>query len=87
LAHNLVWDPAMILVDALRHLGPSAGAQQIRDYILRLHGWVGVNGVYDFTAGDQRGLTQSSAAVDLWDASKDNWVQVSRPGGTPIAAR
>lgn len=87
LAHNLVWDPAMILVDALRHLGTSATAQQLRDYILKLHGWIGVNGVYNFTTGDQRGLTQSSAAIDLWDPAKDNWIQVSRPGGAPLSAR
>ena len=47
--HVLVWDPAMILISALRHIGPDATATQIRNYILQLHGWVGVDGVYDFS--------------------------------------
>jgi branched-chain amino acid transport system substrate-binding protein len=87
LAHNLVWDPALIIVDALKHLGPSATAQQLRDYILKLRSWTGVNGRYDFTTGDQRGLRQDGAAVDLWEPAKGTWVQVSRPGGAPIATR
>jgi branched-chain amino acid transport system substrate-binding protein len=87
LAHNLVWDPALIIVDALKHLGPSATAQQLRDYILKLRSWTGVNGRYDFTTGDQRGLGSDGAAVDLWESAKGTWVQVSRPGGAPIATR
>jgi branched-chain amino acid transport system substrate-binding protein len=87
LAHNLVWDPALIIVDALKHLGPSATAQQLRDYILKQRSWIGVNGRYDFTTGDQRGLGQDGSAVDLWDPAKGTWVQVSRPGGAPIATR
>jgi branched-chain amino acid transport system substrate-binding protein len=87
LAHNLVWDPALIIVDALRHVGPAATAQQLRDYILKQRSWIGVNGRYDFTTGDQRGLGQDGSAVDLWDPAKGTWVQVSRPGGAPIATR
>ena len=87
LAHNLAWDPALIIVDALKHLGPSATAQQLRDYILKQRSWIGVNGRYDFTTGDQRGLGQDGSAVDLWDPAKGTWVQVSRPGGAPIATR
>jgi branched-chain amino acid transport system substrate-binding protein len=87
LAHNLAWDPALIIVDALRHLGPSATAQQLRDYILKQRSWIGINGRYDFTTGDQRGLGPDGSAVDLWDPAKDTWVQVSRPGGAPIATR
>jgi branched-chain amino acid transport system substrate-binding protein len=87
LAHNLAWDPALIIVDALRHLGPSATAQQLRDYILKQRSWIGINGRYDFTTGDQRGLGADGSAVDLWDPAKDTWVQVSRPGGAPIATR
>jgi branched-chain amino acid transport system substrate-binding protein len=87
LAHNLAWDPALIIVDALKHLGPSATAQQLRDYILKQRSWIGVNGRYDFTTGDQRGIGQDGSAVDLWDPAKDTWVQVSRPGGAPIATR
>lgn len=87
LAHNLVWDPALIIVDALRHVGPAATAQQLRDYILKQRSWIGVNGRYNFTTGDQRGLGQDEAVVDRWDPGKGTWVQVSRPGGVPIATR
>jgi branched-chain amino acid transport system substrate-binding protein len=79
--HILAWDPTMIVVTALRALGPDANATQIRDYILHLHGWVGVDGVYDFAAGDQRGIGENSAAVARWDAKRDTWVRVSRPKG------
>ena len=34
------WDPAMIVVSALRKLGPDATATQIRDYIAGLRGFV-----------------------------------------------
>lgn len=77
----LAWDPAMIVVSALRSIGPDATATQIRDYILHLHGWVGVDGVYDFASGDQRGIGDYSAAVARWDAKRDTWVRVSRPRG------
>ncbi len=81
LANNLPWDPTMIVVDALRHLGTSATSEQIRDHILHLHSWVGVNGVYNFSGGDQRGIGESAANVARWDSSKDTWAAVSLPRG------
>ncbi len=30
------WDPAMIVIDALRHLDPDPSAAQVRDYIAQL---------------------------------------------------
>jgi branched-chain amino acid transport system substrate-binding protein len=79
--HILAWDPTMIIVSALRSIGPDATAQQIRDYILHLHGWIGVDGVYDFSLADQRGITDKSGAMARWDAKKNTWVRVSKPGG------
>jgi branched-chain amino acid transport system substrate-binding protein len=79
--HILAWDPAMIVLTALRALGANATSTQIRDYILHLHGWVGVDGVYDFAAGDQRGISDNAAAIARWDARRDTWVRVSRPRG------
>lgn len=84
LAHALVWDPALILVDALRKLGPAASALQIRDFILSQHNWAGINGIYDFTTGDQRGIGANAVAVQRWDAAKNDWIQVSRPGGAKL---
>jgi branched-chain amino acid transport system substrate-binding protein len=77
----LAYDPTMIIVDALRHIGTHATAQQIRDYILHLHGWIGANGVYDFSSGDQRGIGQNSIVVARWAPEKNAWIQVSRPRG------
>jgi branched-chain amino acid transport system substrate-binding protein len=77
----LAWDPTLLIVDALRHLGTGASATQIRDYILHLHGWIGANGVYDFSGGDQRGLSQNSIVVARWSAAQGRWVQESRPRG------
>ena len=77
----LAYDPTMIIVSALRHLGTHATAQQIRDYILHLHGFIGANGVYDFSSGDQRGIGQNSIVVARWAPEKNTWIQVSRPKG------
>jgi branched-chain amino acid transport system substrate-binding protein len=77
----LAYDPTMILVSALRHIGTHATAQQIRDYILNLHGFIGANGVYDFSSGDQRGIGQNSIVVARWTPAQSTWSQVSRPRG------
>ncbi len=81
IGHSLIWDPAMVFVDALRHVGTDATAAQLHDYIESLHSWVGTNGVYDFAAGDQRGLGDGSIVVARWDVAKDTWVQISAPKG------
>jgi branched-chain amino acid transport system substrate-binding protein len=72
-----VFDPAMIVVDALRKVGPDASAQRIRDHILGLKNWVGVQGTYDFTTGDQRGASTDAVALFRWDAPSGNFVQVA----------
>jgi branched-chain amino acid transport system substrate-binding protein len=79
--HILAWDPTMIVVSALRKLGPDATPAQIRDYILHLHGWVGVDGVYDFSSGNQRGVGDNAAAIARWSPQKSTWVRVSKPQG------
>jgi branched-chain amino acid transport system substrate-binding protein len=77
------WDAAAIIVSALRKLGPDASATQIRDYILSLGGYVGINGVYNFSDGMQRGLNVSAVTVMHWDRKAEKWVPVSLPGGAP----
>ena len=84
LGQGLAYDPAMIVVDALRKLGPNATAKQLRDYILGLHGYVGVNGVYDFHSGDNRGLAVGNAVLVRYDRGRDRFVPVSKPGGDPL---
>jgi branched-chain amino acid transport system substrate-binding protein len=85
--HAAVWDPAMIIVDALRHAGTSATATQLRDYIANLHGFVGINGEYDFRKIPQRGVGIDSVYISRWDPAKQVMSGVSRAGGVPVAAR
>jgi branched-chain amino acid transport system substrate-binding protein len=77
------WDAAAIIVSALRKLGPDATATQIRDYMLGLSGYVGINGVYNFSDGMQRGLNVSAATIMHWDRTTEKWIPVSLPGGAP----
>ncbi len=79
---TLAWDPANIIVSALRKLGTKATGEQVRTYIAGLTGYAGVNGMYDFKAVPQRGLSNANAIMSKWDAAKHNWVPVSQPTGT-----
>lgn len=81
---SVAWDPALLVVDALRKLGLNANATQIRDYIANLHSWNGITGHYDFGAVPQRGVGVDSVVIERWDASRNTWVGVSRPGGYPL---
>jgi branched-chain amino acid transport system substrate-binding protein len=78
------WDPMLIAVDALRKLGPSATAVQIRDYIAHLKGYAGINGLYDFEKDPQRGLSEENVVVTRWGAEAETWQVVSKPTGVPI---
>jgi len=84
LGQGLGFDATMIVVDALRKLGTSASAAQIRDYIDGLHGYIGTHGVYDFRSGDHRGLGVGNAVMVRYDAGKELFVPVSKPGGDPV---
>jgi branched-chain amino acid transport system substrate-binding protein len=78
---TMAWDPAMIVVEAYRHLGPDTSADKVRDYIEHLHGWVGVNGVYDFADGSQRGLGENACVILRYDGPTQSFVNASRPAG------
>jgi branched-chain amino acid transport system substrate-binding protein len=84
LGATIAWDPAMIVIDALGHLGPDATAQQVRDYIANLKGFAGINGVYDFPKNPQRGLDVQGAIVTLWNPAHQTWELVSKPTGVPL---
>jgi branched-chain amino acid transport system substrate-binding protein len=81
LAHTLAWDPAMLVLDGLRKLGPDATAAALNDFIQHQNGWVGINGTYNFTNGSQRGLGIDDVIVDRWDPAKSDFVVVSKNGG------
>jgi branched-chain amino acid transport system substrate-binding protein len=78
---GMAWDPAMIMVNALRAIGPNATADQIHSYVENLHGYGGISGVYDFRDGNQRGLTQKDILVLRWDNAQGKWIGVSKLGG------
>jgi branched-chain amino acid transport system substrate-binding protein len=80
----IAWDPMLIMVDALRHIGPSATATQIRDYMLALHDYAGINGMYDFRRGDQRGVDPLSSPIVRWNKASGEFVTISKPGGAPL---
>jgi branched-chain amino acid transport system substrate-binding protein len=73
---SLAWDPALIVVDALRKLGANATSEQVHKYIGELHGWSGINGVYDFR-GSQRGIGQNAVVTYRWDGLSQRFVIVS----------
>ena len=81
---GMAWDPAMLVVDALRKLGPNATAEQLHKYIENLHGYTGITGTYDFRDGSQRGLGVDSTMIMSWDPAKLDFVTVSKPGGAPL---
>jgi branched-chain amino acid transport system substrate-binding protein len=78
------WDPALIVLTALRKLGPSATAEQLRDYIANLHGFAGSSGFYDFRSNDQHGLDSDAVIFVRWDPKKGDFVNASRRGGAPL---
>jgi branched-chain amino acid transport system substrate-binding protein len=84
---NLVatcWDAGLIVVEALRTLGPDATAKQLRDYIANLTDFAGVDGFYNFKENPERGLGPDSAIVVRYDPGKQAFVWLTKPGGAPL---
>lgn len=79
--NTLAWDPALIVFDAFRHLGNKATAQQIRDYINHLHGFAGINGIYDFRDGSQHGVGENGVVMVRWNPSSQTFTAVSKRSG------
>jgi len=81
------WDAALITVTGLRALGPNATAAQLRDWILKLKGFAGINGLYDFTQFPDRGLSHDTTALIRYDPHGPDgprWQWVSEVGGAPL---
>jgi branched-chain amino acid transport system substrate-binding protein len=83
-AHSFSWDPALIVVDALQHVGPNASPDAVRSYLETLHGWAGINGLYDFRDGSQRGLAENTAIIIRWNAANGTFAGMSKAGGAPL---
>jgi branched-chain amino acid transport system substrate-binding protein len=80
----VVWDPAWVVVSALRTFGPGMTAAQLHEYIENLHSFAAINGMMDFRDGKQRGLGLNATLIVRWDGGHDDWVPVSQPGGIPL---
>jgi branched-chain amino acid transport system substrate-binding protein len=80
-ASSLAWDPASILVAALRKLGPNATAETLHAAIEGLHSWAGIDGIYDFRDGSQRGIGQNAMVVYHWDVPHGSFTVASRAAG------
>ncbi len=83
-SHALAWDPAMIVLSALRSLGLNASAEQVAAYIDHLSDFAGVDGRYDFQKLPQRGVGVDSAIIVRWSAEKNDWLPVSAMGGAVL---
>ena len=77
---GMAWDAGLILTDALRHLGPTAKADDIRNYIEGLHDFPGIVGMYDFREGNQRGVGVQDVIMMRWQPTS-GWSTASTYGG------
>jgi branched-chain amino acid transport system substrate-binding protein len=83
-AHSLAWDPTLVVIDALRHLGTTATAPALRDYLENFHGFAGTIGIFDYRGGNQRGVGLTSVVVVRWNPAKKDWSTVSETGGKAL---
>src|SRR5579875_3644422 len=82
--YALAWDPALMVVDALKKYGTGMNAAQLKSYLDGLTDWTGIWGTHNFKAVPQRGVDVNSVILVRWDAAKNSWVGVSKPGGQPL---
>jgi branched-chain amino acid transport system substrate-binding protein len=80
----LAWEPAILIIDALRQLPAGATGAQLRDFLAHRAGAVGVNGIYDFTKSPQRGLSLDNVIVTRWNPRAARWDVAAGPTGIPI---
>ena len=78
------WDAASIVLAGLRKIGPDATAEQLRDYVMGLRSYAGIDGVYDFSSGDQHGLSDANVVMVAWDPKSKDWVALSGLGSIPL---
>ena len=65
-------------------IGIGTTARQMRDDLLKVTDFAGINGMYDFRRGDQRGLDPRSSPIVRWDKASGEFVTVSKAGGLPL---
>jgi len=75
-ATSIPWDPMMIMLEVVKRAGTDANAQKIYTTLESLRGFTGIEGTYDFTTKDQRGLGSAAAALFRYDQASNQFVQV-----------
>lgn len=78
---TFAWDPALLVVEALKVLPKNATTEDLRKHLAGLQGFAGINGIYDFKKFPQRGLGPANVVVTRWDVKADKWAVVSNAGG------
>jgi len=78
---TFAWDPALLVVEALKALPKNATTEDLRKHLAGLQGFAGINGIYDFKKFPQRGLGPANVVVTRWDVKADKWAVVSKAGG------
>ncbi len=82
--HALSWDSLLLVTAAVRQFGPAMTADQLKTFVLGQHRFVGLNGFYNFSVGDQHGLDSNAVVIIGWDKDKSEFYPASQPGGAPI---
>jgi branched-chain amino acid transport system substrate-binding protein len=80
---GIAWDPGMIVIDALRAVGPDATGDQLRSWVVAQKNYAGISGIYNFS-NDMHGLGVDDMLVVRWDKSKSRWITASKFGGSPL---
>ena len=76
-ASPYVWDLAQIVLSAYQKLGFNATPLQMRDYIGGIRHFVGINGFYDFSSGDQHGLSSANTVFTHWNPKTNSFDPIS----------
>jgi len=79
--YAIVWDPALLAVEVMRHLGADATPAAARAYLANIHGWTGTDGVYDFAGYPQRGIGANTVLIMRWNPTTQRFDPASRRGG------
>ena len=74
------------MVHALNQVGTDATPAQLRDAMLAITDYVGVDGVYNYVETPQRGLASKNTMVSRWDPATNTWIPVNGPGGVALKA-
>lgn len=73
----VIWDTGTVVTAVLRAVGLNATPDQIRKYVNGLHGYPGVEGMFDFRNGKMRGLTELRFMA--WDRTRNTWDILPNP--------